>query len=164
MKIDIKFYILQHINSIAHKSAATRLVGQLSIKDTLESQHGHKIHNDAYCALLCRSVVEACIPLHKLSHPSISSMLEKISSRPTPSESLIRKVYLEKESARDLKQLRTNLQNEYLWISIDETTDADGRYVVLVLAGSLNQKFQRRPYIIYCDQLTQVNHTTIAQV
>lgn len=91
-------------------------------------------------------------------------MLEKISSRPTPSESLIRKVYLEKESARDLKQLRTNLQNEYLWISIDETTDADGRYVVLVLAGSLNQKFQRRPYIIYCDQLTQVNHTTIAQV
>lgn len=60
--------------------------------------------------------------------------------------------------------MKEHLSNEYLWISIDETTDAAGRYIVLVIAGALLINSASKSYLLLCEELQEVNNTTISQV
>lgn len=47
---------------------------------------------------------------------------------------------------------------------MDETTDAAGRYITLVLAGAMSKTAHQQPFLVIAKDLEQVNHTTIAQV
>ena len=54
-----------------------------------------------------------------------------------PDESLLRKKYLDQCSGDVLKEIEKDLRGFSLWVSVDETTDATGWYVVNVLSGTL---------------------------
>ena len=60
--------------------------------------------------------------------------------------------------------MKRELENDYLWISIDESTDAEGRYIVLVIAGALRISESSKPFLLFCDVVEHVNQTTISQV
>lgn len=116
------------------------------------------------CKALCKAFVEAGIPLNKLSHPSLRNYLESVTNRPVPTESLIRKVYLPQEAEKQVQVMREALSHEHIWITIDETTDATGRSIALVLAGALTKTEHLKPHFVLAEELQQVNNTTIAQV
>ena len=100
-------------------------------------------------------------PLWKLRHSSIRSFFEKYTLFKTPNESRIRSVYLEKEADRE-EEMRMCLKNEYICVSIDETTDSCERYVAVVLAGALEIEHLSKPFMVLCEELEQVSQTTIS--
>ena len=121
-------------------------------------------NNEQYCRKLCRAFIEAGIPLYKLNSPSLRSFLTDISGHEQPSEALIRKVYVDREYDAEMERMRSVLKTEYIWISIDETSDAKDRAVVCVLAGALQESSFGPHFLICSEQYKQVNNTTISQV
>ena len=62
-----------------------------------------------------------------------------------------------------LKQIRIELQEEYIWAAFDETTEADGRYIACLVVGSLQTDKPSRPYVLNAEVLERVNNTTVSQ-
>ena len=139
-----------------HLSNAKNLSNQPKIENLLKESTAGK-EKDKFCRDLCRAFVESGIPLFKLRHPSIRLFIEKYTPFKAPSETLIRTSYLEKEVLNDIEEMKNCLKDENIWIGIDETTDSNGRYIVIVLAGALNPDRYTKPFFIY---LCRQNNTT----
>lgn len=90
--------------------------------------------------------------------------METYTNRQTPSESIIRKVYLQQEAEKQTQIMRDALSRSHIWITIDDSTDATGRSIALVLAGSLVQTEFQKPFLILAEEVQQVNNTIISQV
>lgn len=109
------------------------------------------------------------IPWSKLNNAAFRQFFEKYlcckcADRPTlPSETKLRKVYLGKSYKMKITSIYEKISNEKLWISLDETTDFLGRYVVNFLVMPLNSATIKKPYLIACKVLEQVNGNTISQ-
>lgn len=84
-------------------------------------------------------------------------------NRKVPDESQLRKVYLDKFFKNKIISIYENNKNEKLWISLDETTDFLGRYIVHLLIKPLYPDNFSRSYLIACKMLTVVNGQTITQ-
>jgi hypothetical protein len=60
--------------------------------------------------------------------------------------------------------IRKQLDGQYVWISIDETTDCAGRYVSNVIVGSLNPIAERNvKFLLNMEFLDKTNNFTIVQ-
>lgn len=101
--------------------------------------------------------------MYRLRARQFTLFLEDKMNRKLPGESQIRS-YVDKEYERELEFMRKELSNEYLWISFDETTDAVGRAVGLVLASKLSQTQATTPFMISCMELVEVNNKSVSQV
>lgn len=85
------------------------------------------------------------------------------SNKKVPSESLLRKKYLDIVFKNRLKSIYDAIGNNKIWISLDETTDFMGRYVVHLLVMPLIKNVATQPYLIACKVLETVNGATTAQ-
>lgn len=83
--------------------------------------------------------------------------------RGVPDESLLRKVYLDKFFTKSMQSIQERLNNEKLWISLDETTDFLGRNVVHFLIRPLSTDHASKPYLFACKVLNTVNSESITQ-
>jgi len=63
--------------------------------------------------------------------------LEKYTGQGIPEESTIRKNYVEIIYHETLSKIRDIIGNGPIWVSVDETTDADGRYIINCLIGKI---------------------------
>jgi hypothetical protein len=84
---------------------------------------------------LCQAFVSANIPIWKLTNSTLRNFLEKYTTETIPAESTIRKNYVGDCYEEMMKRIRQDLDNELIWVSIDETTDSAGRYVATVVVG-----------------------------
>ncbi|KAL4126639.1 hypothetical protein QTP88_010851 [Uroleucon formosanum] len=66
------------------------------------------------------------------------STSEKYTSREIPSDSTLRKTYVNDIYEETMKNIREQIKGNKIWVSIDETTDSEGRYVANVIIGTLN--------------------------
>lgn len=71
--------------------------------------------------------MSANIPLFKLSNPALKQFLEKCTGFAVPDESTIRKNYVESCYNETLEAIRESVSDNAIWVSIDETTDRNGR-------------------------------------
>jgi hypothetical protein len=108
-------------------------------------------------------MIENRIPMHRLRNRQFTSFLEETMHRKMPSETQIRS-YVDKDYDKELEMIRKELTEQYFWISFDETTDATGRAVGLVLAAKLSKENATLPFIISCDELSEVNNKTVSQL
>ena len=60
--------------------------------------------------------------------------------------------------------MRSAFAEKYIWICVDKTTDSTGRCIVLVIAGALSTSKFESLFFLLCDEVDQVNLTTVAQV
>lgn len=51
-----------------------------------------------------------------------------------------------------------------VWVSVDETTDACGRFIANVLVGSLSKDEASKSHLLASKQLEKTNHSTILQL
>lgn len=65
--------------------------------------------------------------MHKLSNPVLVNFLEEYTGRVIPDQSTIRKNYLQEAYENTLLEIRTEIGDAPVWITIDETTDKEGR-------------------------------------
>lgn len=138
---------------------------QRHIKGPMHNGNYRKFDEDFNLNLI-RFLILCNIPWSQMKNPAFKQFFSKYlccqcANQPTlPSESWLRKVYLDKLYQKQISSIHDNLSNEKIWISLDETTDSLGRYIVHFLVKPLNSF--NRPYLIACKILSKVNGQTIS--
>ena len=131
---DKRFTVQQHCNTVKHKSCVNRefttesrqrLLFEKSSSSSPKSGNASEFSKD-----LCTMMVSSNIPLHKVDTPSFRNFLEKYTTHPIPTESTLRKNYLTSCYNDTINKIRNYVGNNKIWVSIDETTDVSGRFVV----------------------------------
>jgi len=131
-----RFTVIQHLSTGKHKSAVQR-TNLLEKNQTLISNATSK---SPFFQEMCYAMVSADIPFNKLNNKCFREFLEKYTKQTIPNESTLRKNYLSDIYDRTITNIRNYISNQKIWISIDETTDVEGRYIANVIIGTLCSK------------------------
>lgn len=124
--------------------------------------------NEEFYLDLVQFLILCNIPWVKVNHPAFKKFFNKYiccnctNRQKVPEQSLLRKVYLDKIFKTNIDSIYEQTANQKLWISLDETTDFLGRYMVHFLVKPLNAITQK-PFLVACKVLEIVNGNTIAQ-
>lgn len=62
-----------------------------------------------------------------------------------------------------IRTFKNDVKDQKLWISLDETTEFLGRYVVHFLVKTLNEQFLGPIYMLACKSLQKVNDRSICE-
>ncbi|XP_042144422.1 uncharacterized protein LOC121834734 [Ixodes scapularis] len=158
---DKKCHLAQHEKTAGHQANAKRHVPSLSRQSFLRENltDGKK---NAFYADLCEALVAANILWTKVENPVFKTFLQKYSSHTVPSESTLCKNYLQPMFEETLKKIRDELEDSCIWVSVDETTDATGRFVAHIMVGKLIADERTTPFLVCCKTLERTNGETVA--
>lgn len=117
---------------------------------------------DRFAVDLCGALIGANIPLFKINNLSFKSFLEENIRRKIPCYDTLRRNVKHIYNEVMLKA-KLEIGNNFVWISIDETTDMVGRYVANLLVGVLNERQFVRPHLIAVKFLSQTNSETVSR-
>lgn len=160
--------VAQHINCKGHKLAVDKKenskhsVSQSLIPD-YQSKPGPKLSE--FNMDLCKTLLEANIPLYKVNHPSVKNFIEKHTSSSAPDESTLRRKYVSALYGEMIEKLRSKAAGKYIWVSLDETTDVEQRMVANFVFGVLDEDDENergKSYLLNAIELKKVNANTVA--
>lgn len=160
---DRKFVVTQHVNTEKHKRAVIRK----NDKNTNSEIQQLVTNTPKKCLFsheLCKALLSANVPLYKISNPQLKSFLGKYTSREIPSDSALRKTYVNDIYEETMKNIREKIKGNKIWVSIDETTDSEGRYVANVIIGTLNTDAPGKTYLLTTEVLEKANYSTIVKL
>jgi len=63
-----------------------------------------------------------------------------------------------------MDEIRDEVKNKKIWVSIDETTDSEGRYVANVIIGTLPVDEPGKYFFLASEVPEKANHTTIIKL
>lgn len=156
-----RFSVVQHLKTDKHIRSTARLehkganhVQQLVTNPKLSE----------FNAELCKALLSANIPLYKLKNTHFKNFMEKYMHRDMPDESTLRKYYVNDCYNQTMDNIRIAVQGKKIWVSIDETTDDNGRYVANVIIGTLEIDCPGKIMLLTSEVLEKVNHSTIAKL
>jgi len=109
-------------------------------------------------------MVSSNIPLYKVEAASIQKFLEKYTTHPIPTESMLRKNYLASCYEDTINKIRNSFRKNKIWVSIDETSDVDGRFIANVVVGTLKHEQPGEIFLLACEVAERVNNSSIAVV
>ena len=77
----------------------------------------------------------------------------------------VRKSYVKKFNSIQLEEIKSFLKNKFLCISMYETTDIIGQYIINMIVAVLDHdvEFSKRKFLFHIVELECVNHETIAR-
>ena len=157
----------QHMKTERHqtncKLKTKRTQSQAQLEDFVKN-NTKKSRSETVGKELCRAFLAANIPWKKLENPELRGFLEKELAIQIPDESTLRKSHLPACYAEVVEKIREDLQGAPLWIEVDETTDATGRYVGNVLLGKLDDQQYHPPYLANCAFLDKCDSGAIARL
>lgn len=156
-----KFQVSQHLSTNSHGRNYLRFKKKPEIQTFLtnDSKRPHDTFNEE----LCEAILAAGIPWNKVNNPVFKAFIEKYCKRNVPEESTLRKRYLEICYQKSLQKIRDEIGNNFIWISVDETTDATGRYVANAVVGKLKSDEPSTSHLIASLTLEKTNNETIAR-
>uniref|UniRef100_T1IG19 Uncharacterized protein n=1 Tax=Rhodnius prolixus TaxID=13249 RepID=T1IG19_RHOPR len=154
--------VTQHIATGSHIENKNRKKERTSYQAFLTSPSSSK---STLSTDLCRALVRADIPFHKLKNPHFKGFLETYIGKKMPDESALRKNYLEDVYKDTLTKIRELIKDGPIWVSIDETTDVEGRYIANAVIGKLDSDadVDSKPFLLNCEVLEKCNHSTISR-
>ena len=133
-------YITQHFSSQKHIKA----VENNSISPTISNasptfvQEANFPLQKQFSSDICESMICSNIPLYKLESRKFRLFLQKYTSYTIPSRSTISNQYIKPLYDQKIASIQNKFKNQYLWLSVDETTDSAGNHATIILAGILN--------------------------
>ncbi|KAM7289043.1 hypothetical protein ISCGN_029180, partial [Ixodes scapularis] len=157
-----KCHLAQHEKTAEHQANAKRNVPSTPRQSFLREnlKDGKK---NAFYADLCEALVAANIPWANLvENPVFKNLLQKYSSHTLPSGSTLRKNYLRPMYEEILNKIRDELGDSCIWVSVDETTDATGRFVAHLVVGKLVADERTTPSLVCSKTLERTNGETVA--
>lgn len=162
VKCQKKFQLDQHSKTATHvraKEQQKKTASQLLLTQVKPKSEGNSFSSD-----LCKALVCSNIPWNKLNNPALRSFLEKYCvNQNIPDESNLRKKYLHSLYDSTMDSIRRDIGGNYVWISVDETTDSCGRYIANFIVGKLCVDEPGRPHLLACKVLEKTNHSTVAR-
>lgn len=110
-------------------------------------------------------MVESNIPFNKLSSASFKVFIEKWCKKQLPErdESTLRKTTLDQCYNETISRIKAPLQNNFIYIVVNETTDVCGRYIANLLIITLNEDVGGSPYLVTVKELEKPNNVTICR-
>jgi hypothetical protein len=111
-------------------------LGQLPVTTAFELAQQKTSKRDMFNYELTKGFLAADIPLHKLRNKKLVAVLEKYSGLAVLGETAMRS-RVDQVYTCTMARIRAALQNKYLYIMIDETTDSQKRFVVNVIVGAM---------------------------
>ncbi|KAL1229454.1 putative ankyrin repeat protein [Trichinella spiralis] len=113
---------------------------------------------------LCMAFIDARIPLWILGNKSLRGFLEKYTKQHIPSESSLRKNYIDNNFNNVMDGIRRKVAYNKIWVSVDETIDPVGRFVANAVIGTLEADQASKEYLLTSEVLEKSNSSTIAQL
>jgi hypothetical protein len=55
------------------------------------------------------------------------------------------------------------IQENFVWVSIDETQDCEGRFIENIVVGSLNKNEQFTPYLLALEHFEATNSSAVSE-
>jgi hypothetical protein len=153
--------LLQHISTMKHQKALRKA------SDVEQAQAAADFGDkklSTFCADLCKTLLEADIPLNKLAHPSFRQFIEKYTKRRCPVQSTLRKNYIYPIYNQKMQTIREEIGESKIWVQIDETTDSMGRAVANVVVGTLDPLKTYKSFLLTSEVLSKANSDTISQL
>lgn len=108
-------------------------------------------------------MLAANIPLNKLANPQFKSFLAKYTGQNIPVESTLRIGYIDDCYTEKMNEIKKLINGKKIWISMDETTDIEGRYIVNTIIGILSHDGPGEIFLINVEELDKTNHSTICK-
>lgn len=164
-----KTHVDQHIRSDKHTKSVELKSGSTSRQSLLTSHTttttaAAKI--DEFSMDVCKTFLEANIPLKKAAHPAVKNLFEKHTKKSMPSESVLRQKYVPILYDETMNTLREKAKDKHIWVSIDESTDSEQRMVVNfifgILDGDENSPERGKAYLLNMAVVDVVNASTMA--
>jgi len=149
---------VQHLNTKLHRNREEERKEEVGT-DVLESA---TTSNSNFNSELCKAMVCANIPWNSLNNPQWKGFLEKHFNRPLPHESTIRKGYLDEIYKETIEEIKADIGDSFIWISVDETTDQTGRMMANLIIGKMSQTASSS-HLISCKELDATNHETVSR-
>jgi hypothetical protein len=157
-----RFCMQQHYETVKHQK-------NLHLQSMKQNRQKLLFENPATSSLnetsqfhrdLCEMLISANIPMNKVSNKQFINLLEKYTNRSVPTESALGKNYLASCYEDTLRRVR-NIIGDKIWVSIDESTDVDSRYVVNMIVGTFLANRPGDIFLLHSEVLDKVNHTTV---
>lgn len=165
-----KSQITQHVGSSKHTKAVNRKLNNVEpqknqlLLTTMKQNSDEDRTAQKFAMDLTKCFIESNIPLHTIRNPSMVKFLETHTKYAVPSESTLRRRYVPKVYEECVQKLKEKAANKFIWVSLDESTDSEERYVVNFIFGVLDVESERdRSYLFTSKVLKTVNHSTMAQ-
>lgn len=162
-----KSELVQHSKSQRHKKnlqlKAKRSHTQAQLED-LQPKQAKMSKSDRLGKELGEAFLAAGIPWLKLENLRLRGFLESNLGITIPSETTMRKRFLDDIYEESLTSIKNLLDGHPLWISVDETTDVKGRHVAIVLVGRLDNEKYHQPHVVNIAFMEKTNSDTIAQL
>lgn len=155
----------QHIGTTKHDTAANRNKDSQKTQTLLTEHQQPKINQ--FNLDLCKSFLEANIPLKKVSHPSIIRLFETYTKNSMPCESILRQKYVPMLFDNCMETLREKAKDKYIWVSLDETTDSKQRMVANFVFGIMdsdeNSSERGKSYLLNMTTVDAANANNMAK-
>uniref|UniRef100_A0A2S2QIM4 DUF659 domain-containing protein n=1 Tax=Sipha flava TaxID=143950 RepID=A0A2S2QIM4_9HEMI len=162
---DKKFTIEQHISRKKHVNGV-ELKNKNQELSTSKTQRliTEPSKKSSFNYDLCQALLAANIPLQKLQNETFKQFLEKYTNKLIPDESTLRKSYVFQCYQETIDKIRSYVENKKIWVTLDETTDAEGLYVANVVVGTLELNGPGKHFLINTEFLEKINHSTISKL
>lgn len=165
-KLDL---VKQHVATRKHKLSAERKnqppAGASTSQSLLFTPQNPKKDVNQFHADTCEMFLQANIPLKKIGHSSVVKYIEKYTERACPSEATLRNKYVAHIYDECLERLRLKATESYIWVTLDETTDSENRYVANFLFGIMietDDSERGQSYLLNLGVLEEVNGSTVS--
>lgn len=163
------FQVEQHIATQKHKLAIQRKSGgeksgSQTLLTTLHETTDRNRNASEFAMDLAKCFLESNIALHNISHPSVANFIEKHTKYAAPSETALRTKYLPVLYDECIEKMKKIAAGNFIWVSVDESTDSEQRFVANFVFGVLNVERERsRSYLFSSKVLEATNSSTVAQ-
>lgn len=164
IRCERKSQLSQHVHTAVHKrnvEESSRMISAIRSNNPQNEASSSRKNN--FYTDMCQAIVAINMPWRCLNNKLWRAFLKKYTGNDIPDESTLRKNYLEDCYSLALQNIRDNIGDNYVWISVDETTDATGRYIANLIIGKFCENEKTQPYLLACKQLTETNYATIAR-
>lgn len=81
-----------------------------------------------------------------------------------PSEFTLQKGYVNNIYNDTIDKIRGKCSNKTIWVSINETTNAEGIYIENVIVGAFDKNCAGNIFLLNSDELHKTNHSTICKM
>ena len=158
-----KFLVSQHVNGARHKASwdkknQSNSASVVQLAPFIEASG----KQSQFSLELCDALLSADIPLHKLDNRKFGDFLTKWCRQAIPCSATLRLNYIKKVYDSKMEFIRNSVGDRSIWVSVDETTDAKGRFVAHVVIGTL-EAVESRCFLLHAECLAGTNGSTIPQ-
>lgn len=164
---DQLFLVKQHLKTAKHTKAAEKKKREMdgtsqSLLTAYQAESASSSKLNDFNMKLTTMMLTANIPLYKVSNTAFREFLEEFTKFSAPAETTLRSNYLPVIYEKKMDRMRSLAADNYIWVSIDETTDVEQRYIIHFIFGVLGVEEEKdRCYLFSMAELDKVNNITV---